>query len=128
MGIQVGIYIKGIELPKLPDCSKSNNVPEIYNLHGAIIVYPNGKAELKSYTGRFEGVYDIIAVPPHGRLIDADALIERCQQPDVIQRRDAFFDDLDQMSITRNQDGSMEVEFAPKEKRMVNDEDQLSKE
>ena len=51
----MGIYIKDIALPELPDCSKNNNVPEVYNLHGAIVVYPDGKVELKSYTGRFEG-------------------------------------------------------------------------
>lgn len=45
---------------------------------------------------------------------EIDALIERCQQPEVIQRRDAFFAELDQMGITRNPDGSVEVEFTPK--------------
>ena len=39
---------------------------------------------------------------------EINALIERCQQPEVIQRRDAFFAELDQMSITRNADGSVE--------------------
>ena len=60
------IYIKGVELPELSDYSKANNTSEIYNLHGAIVVYPDGKAELRSYVGIFEGTYDIISVP-HGK-------------------------------------------------------------
>jgi hypothetical protein len=42
---------------------------------------------------------------------EINALIERCQQVEIIQRRDAFFAELDQMIIAKNPDGSMEVEF-----------------
>lgn len=34
--------------------------------------------------------------------------------PDAIRRRDRLFAELDQMGITRNADGSMEIEFTPK--------------
>jgi len=40
---------------------------------------------------------------------EINALIERCQRPEVIQKRDAFFAELDKMIITRNLDGSMEI-------------------
>lgn len=40
---------------------------------------------------------------------EINALIERCQRPEVIQKRDAFFAELDQMDITINSDGSMEI-------------------
>ena len=42
-----------------------------------------------------------------------NALIERCQQPEAIQRRDAFFAELDQMPIRYNQYGSIKAEFTP---------------
>ena len=31
---------------------------------------------------------------------EINALIERCQQAEIVQRRDAFFAELDQMNIT----------------------------
>lgn len=68
----MSIYIEGVNLPELSDYSKRNNTPEVYNLNGAIVVYPDGKVELKSYIGTFEGTYNVISVPPHGKLIDAD--------------------------------------------------------
>jgi hypothetical protein len=70
----MSIYIEGVNLPELSDYSKRNNTPEVYNLNGAIVVYPDGKVELKSYIGTFEGTYNVISVPPHGRLGDLDAL------------------------------------------------------
>lgn len=72
------------------------------------------RRKLKGETmAHYEGSYLVMSEE------EIDALIERCQRPEVIQKRDAFFAELDQMIITRNPDGSMEVEFTPEEKGVI---------
>ena len=72
----MGVYIKGIEMPERSDYSKRYDTPETFEFNGAIIVYPDGKSALRVFWGRCKGEYEINAIPPHGRLIDADALIK----------------------------------------------------
>ena len=47
---------------------------------------------------------------------ESNAFRERVLHPDpaAIRRRDRLFSELDQMGITKNADGSIEVEFTPK--------------
>lgn len=68
----MGVYISGMEMPK----------------EGSWItlrVFPDGKCVIHSWCGnddeiKFEFMEHLIAatVPPHGRLIDADALLFEC--------------------------------------------------
>ena len=77
----MGIYVKGIELPKEPD--------EMIEL----AIFGDGKTlktgeswrspvDRKCYYGTSEDMntYSEFAVPPHGRLIDADALEQEAQK------------------------------------------------
>ena len=73
----MGIYIKGMEMPKSCDECRimmfedTNCVPELYC--GCPIVFkahPQGAGNRPDYC-------PLIELPPHGRLIDADALLER---------------------------------------------------
>ena len=43
---------------------------------------------------------------------EINALIERCQSPEVIRKRDAFFAELDRMNIIKNPDGSYNIEWS----------------
>lgn len=57
----MGLYIKGMEMPT------GNNAV-------SIIIFPNGKVSL-AHDHRFAEYAEAVPVPPHGRLIDADALV-----------------------------------------------------
>lgn len=55
-----GIYIKGMEMPT--------------DERVRVVIYQNGQVFVDH--GTWFSEYEAISVPPHGRLIDADALIE----------------------------------------------------
>ena len=59
----MGVYIKGMEMPT-----------EQYGKM-VITLYPNG--HVAEYIGDIGRVWEAVPVPPHGRLIDADALLQR---------------------------------------------------
>ena len=65
----MSILIKGMEMPK---CHFKTG--ESYNVHGFWMVYPDGKSKLHIMVDSDHWVCEAIPVPPHGRLIDADAL------------------------------------------------------
>lgn len=58
-----GIYIKGMEMP-----TSKEGV--------AVIIYPDGNAVVEPFDIGFSQYCEAIPVPDHGRLIDADALLE----------------------------------------------------
>ena len=64
----MGLYIQGIELPK------EQNVPTwaVIFSNGEVRIYKDG-----FNTDQGNGKGTAIPVPPHGRLIDADALFEK---------------------------------------------------
>lgn len=57
-----GVYIPGIKLPK--------NEPGDFQV---IVMYVGADGKLRA---ECEGTHEVVPVPPHGRLIDADALLE----------------------------------------------------
>ena len=59
----MGIYVKGMEMPTNADMAPT-----------AVWVYPNGYAIVFKDNGRMKQYTQAVPVPPHGRLIDADAL------------------------------------------------------
>lgn len=66
----MGVYIKGMEMPK-----KGSWV--------TLRVFPDGQCFLYSWCGNdidFMEHLTAVPVPPHGRLIDADALVEDLQR------------------------------------------------
>lgn len=65
----MSVYIKGMEMPK---CHFKTS--ETYNVHGFWMVYPDGTSKLHIMVDSNHWECDIIPVPDHGRLIDADAL------------------------------------------------------
>ncbi len=60
----MGVYIKGMEMPTNEDMNPT-----------AVWVYPNGYAIVFKDNGKMQQYTDAVPVPPHGRCIDADALI-----------------------------------------------------
>lgn len=56
----MGVYIKGMEMPRTHPLT--------------ITIYPNGQV-LSETVGAKDIHGDAVPVPPHGRLIDADALL-----------------------------------------------------
>lgn len=50
---------------------------------------------------------------------ELNSFLERNRHPDVVQKRQAFFAELDRMPITENPDGSVDIEFTPKRKSTV---------
>ena len=62
-----GVYIKGMQMP-VDDNGKMEPT--------AVWVYPNGYAIVFKDNGNMQQYTQAIPVPPHGRLIDADALCE----------------------------------------------------
>lgn len=76
----MGVYIKGMKMPEsCDDCrimmlEDTNCVPELYC--GCPIVFkahPQGVGHRPDYC-------PLVPVPPHGRLIDADALCEKLEK------------------------------------------------
>ena len=59
----MGVYIKGMEMPKGNDTV-------------TIIIFPNGKV-LLAHDRRFAEYAEAITVPPHGRLGDLNKLVEK---------------------------------------------------
>lgn len=53
---------------------------------------------------------------------EINALIERCQSPEVQRRKDAFFAELDRMDIIRNSDGSYDVFINGSKKRSISND------
>lgn len=64
----MGVYIKGMKMPE-DDCTAFRSVT-VWNqwVDGEIKIYAHN-----FYTNEFIG--EVINVPPHGRLVDADALL-----------------------------------------------------
>ena len=62
----MGIYIKGLEMPTKNECL-------------ILTIYPDGQCFEHVYNGSFGAREErkAVPVPPHGRLIDADALEKR---------------------------------------------------
>lgn len=58
----MGVYIPGIKLPK--------DEPGAFQV---IVMYVGADGKLRA---ECEGTHEVLPVPPHGRLIDADALTE----------------------------------------------------
>lgn len=70
------ILIRGMEIPKA-QFQKSST---LYHLEGTIFVYPDGKARAElsvDYNKRKS--HSLVPVPPHGDLIDRDALIKNAR-------------------------------------------------
>lgn len=55
----MGVYIKGMEMPNKQVC---------------VILNPNGLVEILDANNTLLEEYQAVPIPPHGRLIDADAL------------------------------------------------------
>ena len=72
----MSILIKGMEMPKDNDAV-------------SIIIFPNGKVSL-AHDRRFAEYAEAVPVPPHGRLIDADALLQSHSVSDGIYFPDAY--------------------------------------
>jgi hypothetical protein len=71
--MSMGVYIKGMEMPK------DGFITITVTSDGRVV--GNSKKE----NGKFEyldneDIAKAVPVPPHGRLIDADALIEKCEE------------------------------------------------
>ena len=71
----MGVYIKGLKMPKegfvevlIRDDGTVQQTGQSYRLDGTDYYTP--------YVGEMPVVYKAVPVPPHGRLIDADALKE----------------------------------------------------
>lgn len=60
----MGVYIAGMEMPTNADMAPT-----------AVWVYPNGYAIVFKDNGKMKQYTEAVPVPPHGRLIDADALV-----------------------------------------------------
>ena len=69
-----GIYIKDFEIPKH---NNPYDVPDVYGISGKILIRKDGKAEMEVQFRNELRHFDLISVPDHGRLIDADALEEK---------------------------------------------------
>ena len=59
------IYIPNIKLPK--------DEPGAFQV---IVMYVGADGKLRA---ECEGTHEVTAVPPHGRMIDADALLKKCE-------------------------------------------------
>ena len=59
----MGIYIPGMEMPTNADMAPT-----------AVWVYPNGSVVVFKGNGNMRQHTEAVPVPPHGRLIDADAI------------------------------------------------------
>ena len=59
----MGIYIPGMEMPTNADMAPT-----------AVWVYPNGSVVVFKGNGNMRQYTEAVPVPPHGRLIDADAI------------------------------------------------------
>lgn len=64
----MSVFINGMEMPV---CHFKTS--ESYNIHGFWMVYPDGKSKLHIMVGSDHWACEVISVPDHGRLIDADA-------------------------------------------------------
>ena len=72
----MSILIKGMEMPKDKEIIlRIDEEGQVYNIYGE---YPTK-------------IYEAIEIPPHGRLIDADALIELLKEcEDVLDNSEMF--------------------------------------
>ena len=70
----MGIYIKGMEMPEktYAHCMLIKDIDGSVQLH----VCTKNSEEISEWE-----VYDLVLVPPHGRLIDADELESQCDEP-----------------------------------------------
>lgn len=72
----MGVYIKGMEMPK----PKFTDMAAVYCAY--VLVRPNGHVAIvvDNEDGLDSTEYPLAHVPPHGRLIDADALMKEIQE------------------------------------------------
>lgn len=62
----MSVLIKGMEMPTNTDMAPT-----------AVWVYPNGHAIVFKDNGKMKQYTEVVPVPPHGRLIDADEFLKR---------------------------------------------------
>ena len=72
----MGIYIKGMEMPKMPESfTQAEKVPYV-----DVRVFADGTAVTSKGERPYYTNYSAIPVPPHGRLIDADAFLAKVKE------------------------------------------------
>lgn len=80
----MGVYIDGMEMPQ--------------NLGVSVTIYPDGRVIRYLGYGAKEQLGTAVPVPPHGRLVDADALREdwlENGENEYVYDTNAFLDSLD---------------------------------
>lgn len=77
----MAVLIKGMEMPE--SCAKC----ELFGEYGCPLIGAVGYALTE---GRRNEDCPLIEVPPHGRLVDADALIVECQKDEAYGYLSAF--------------------------------------
>lgn len=72
----MGVYIKGMEMPK----PKLADMATVYDAY--ILVSPNGHTAIvvDNEDGLDSTEYLLVPIPPHGRLINADAVIAKLNE------------------------------------------------
>lgn len=98
----MGIYLPNMEMPKegfveilIRDDGTVQQTGQSYRIDGTDYYTP--------YVGEMPVMYKAVPVPPHGRLIDADALIEAHEQ--VCSRSMKFNLDLAPTIISASEEG-----------------------
>ena len=85
----MSILIRGMEMPK----PKFADMATVYDAY--VLVSPNGHAAIvvENKDGLDSTEFPLVPVPPHGRLIDADALtrkiVEECEKFDAMNQYDS---------------------------------------
>ena len=69
----MSVYIKGMEMPK-----SNNNLEQVEQ----ILISSSGLVEWVDDNNTLLAEYEAVELPSHGRLVDADALIEECMKED----------------------------------------------
>lgn len=77
------LLIKGMEMPTMPETFKqAESVPYI-----DVRIFADGTAVTSKGERPFYTQYSAVPVPPHGRLIDADALIYQLAKQESVDRQ-----------------------------------------
>lgn len=80
----MGIYIKGMDISEIEELVLTKNVQLIFRWTSDMKITAKTKAESDSGIVSYSKEFEIVEVPePHGRLIDADELVEKAYKEET---------------------------------------------
>lgn len=107
----MGIYIKGMDISEIEELVLTKNVQLIFRWTSDMKITAKTRAESDSGIVSYSKEFEIVEVPePHGRLIDADELVEKAYDEEETDGVTFGIDSAEELEILFDDDAPTVIE------------------